>query len=208
MLSVSLNKTFPFLSSGYFESRWRNASRPRCFCFAVVTMKWAGFPISPQAGSRDGRFPAACYSTCGTCPQTDPGNTNRKHNLLIYLFTYLFIYLLGFKPLQGLEPVAPIGPQLLVSHANHSGHPYVCMYVLVCMYVFLCVCMYVCVYVYMCVCVCVCMYVCVYVCIFVYVCMYVCVCVYVCMYVCMYLLFIYFIYLTTCSTHITMAKLH
>ena len=27
----------------------------------------------------------------------------------------------GFKPLLGLEPMAPIHPQLLVSHANHSA---------------------------------------------------------------------------------------
>ena len=27
----------------------------------------------------------------------------------------------GFKPLLGLEPMAPIRPQLLVSHANHSA---------------------------------------------------------------------------------------
>ena len=42
----------------------------------------------------------------------------------------------GFKPLLGLEPMAPIRPQLLVSHANHSATEtsmYVCMYV--CIYV-------------------------------------------------------------------------
>ena len=27
----------------------------------------------------------------------------------------------GLKPLLGLEPMAPIRPQLLVSHANHSA---------------------------------------------------------------------------------------
>ena len=27
----------------------------------------------------------------------------------------------GFKPLLGLEPMAPIRPQLLVIHANHSA---------------------------------------------------------------------------------------
>ena len=27
----------------------------------------------------------------------------------------------GIKPLLGLEPMAPIRPQLLVSHANHSA---------------------------------------------------------------------------------------
>ena len=27
----------------------------------------------------------------------------------------------GFKPLLGLEPMAPIRPQLLVSYANHSA---------------------------------------------------------------------------------------
>ena len=38
----------------------------------------------------------------------------------------------GLKPLLGLEPMAPIRPQLLVSHANHSATEtsmYVCMYV-------------------------------------------------------------------------------
>ena len=28
---------------------------------------------------------------------------------------------IGIKPLLGLEPMAPIRPQLLVSHANHSA---------------------------------------------------------------------------------------
>ena len=48
----------------------------------------------------------------------------------------------GFKPLLGLEPMAPIRPQLLVSHANHSATEtsmYACMNV--CMY---CVRMYIC----------------------------------------------------------------
>ena len=36
----------------------------------------------------------------------------------------------AFKPLLGLEPMAPIRPQLLVSHSNHSATcMYVCMYV-------------------------------------------------------------------------------
>ena len=40
----------------------------------------------------------------------------------------------GFKPLLGLEPMAPIRPQLLVSHANHSAtETSICMYV--CVYV-------------------------------------------------------------------------
>ena len=47
-------------------------------------------------------------------------------------------YNFGFKPLLGLEPMAPIRPQLLVSHANHSATEtsigmYVCVYA--CMYV-------------------------------------------------------------------------
>ena len=45
-----------------------------------------------------------------------------------------------FKPLLGLEPMTPMLPQLLVSHANHSATEtsmYVCMYV--CMYVYVCV---------------------------------------------------------------------
>ena len=48
----------------------------------------------------------------------------------------------GLKPLLGLEPMAPIRPQLLVSHANHSAtEKSICMYVCMCMY--MCVCMYV-----------------------------------------------------------------
>ena len=43
----------------------------------------------------------------------------------------------GLKPLLGLEPMAPIRPQLLVSHANHSATE-------TCMYMFVCI-MYVCV---------------------------------------------------------------
>ena len=46
-----------------------------------------------------------------------------------------WLHKFGFKPLLGLEPMAPIRPQLLVSHANHSATEtslYVCMYV--CMY--------------------------------------------------------------------------
>ena len=55
----------------------------------------------------------------------------------------------GFEPLLGLEPMAPIRPQLQASHANqpfgHGNIPmYVCMYV--CMYACLSVCMYVHVY--------------------------------------------------------------
>ena len=49
--------------------------------------------------------------------------------------------------------MAPIRPQLLVSHANHSATE-TCMYV--CMYVCMCVFMYV--YMYVCIFVCVCMY--------------------------------------------------
>ena len=37
----------------------------------------------------------------------------------------------GFKPLLGLEPMAPIHPQLLVRQANHlaTETSHVCMYV-------------------------------------------------------------------------------
>ena len=48
-------------------------------------------------------------------------------------------HMFGLKPLLGLEPMAPIRPQLLVSHANHSATEssmYVCMYV--CIYVCVC----------------------------------------------------------------------
>ena len=43
-----------------------------------------------------------------------------------------------FQPLLGLEPMAPIRPQLPASHANH-----VCMYV--CLLYFNIYCMYVCI---------------------------------------------------------------
>ena len=84
-------------------------------------------------------------------------------------YTYIYInaltyriwpYKFGFKPLQGLEPMTPIRPQLLVSHANHSVTEtslYVCIYV--CLYVCMLACMYVCMFVY------VCMYACLYVCV-------------------------------------------
>ena len=75
-------------------------------------------------------------------------------------------------------PMAPIRPQLLVSHANHSAtQTSICMYVY--MYVSMYVSMYVCIYV--------CIYLSIYVCIYLY--MYVCiyVCMYVCMYVCLYI---------------------
>ena len=96
---------------------------------------------------------------------------------------------LGLKPLVGLEPMAPIRPQLSASHANHSTtetyvcigvYMYACMYVCMCVCMYMCLCMYVCVYVYM--------HACTYVCIYVYVCLFVCAYVgmYVCMYVCMY----------------------
>ena len=53
----------------------------------------------------------------------------------------------GFKPLLGLEPMAPIRPQLPAIHATYSATK--CMYV--CMYVRMYVCMYVCTYVCICV---------------------------------------------------------
>ena len=63
----------------------------------------------------------------------------------------------GLKPLLGLEPMAPIRPQLLVSHANHSAtETYACVCIYVCMYVCMYLCMYACMYV--------CMYVCMYWC--------------------------------------------
>ena len=65
-----------------------------------------------------------------------------------------------FKPLLGLESMAPIRLQLLVSHANLSATEtsHVRMYVYVCVYV----CMYLCVYVCMYVLMYACMYVCIY----------------------------------------------
>ena len=46
----------------------------------------------------------------------------------------------AYKPLLGLEPMAPIRPQLPVSHASHSAtETYVCM--CACMYVYVYVCM-------------------------------------------------------------------
>ena len=53
--------------------------------------------------------------------------------------------LFGYKPLLGLEPMAPIRPQLTVSHANHSATE-----------TSMCVSLYVCIHVSVCVCVCVC----------------------------------------------------
>ena len=59
----------------------------------------------------------------------------------------------GFKPLLGLEPMAPIRPQLLVSHTNHSATEtsikcmYVCMCICMCICMGICMCIYVCVYV-------------------------------------------------------------
>ena len=71
----------------------------------------------------------------------------------------------GLKPLLGLEPMAPIRPQLLVSHANHSAtEMYVCKHV----------CMYACMHACMNVCINVCMYACMHA------------CMYACMHVCMY----------------------
>ena len=115
-------------------------------------------------------------------------------SFLASLFFFFFFFL--SQPLLGLEPMAPIRPQLLVSHANHSAtETSIC----ICMYMYICMCMYVCMYVYVCIYVCVCMYVYMYVCImYVYVheCMYVCMYVYVYMYVyvCMYV----FIYVCVC----------
>ena len=54
-------------------------------------------------------------------------------------------YKFGFKPLLGLEPMAPICPQLLVSHANHSAtETSICMYV--CMNACMHLCMHTCMY--------------------------------------------------------------
>ena len=38
-----------------------------------------------------------------------------------FLVSQVWFHKFGFKPLLGLEPMAPIRPQLLVSHANHSA---------------------------------------------------------------------------------------
>ena len=51
-------------------------------------------------------------------------------------------HMFGFKPLLGLEPMAPIRPQLLVSHANHSATKtsicmYESLYVCVCVYIYI-----------------------------------------------------------------------
>ena len=35
--------------------------------------------------------------------------------------SFFGLHMFGLKPLLGLEPMAPIRPQLLVSHANHSA---------------------------------------------------------------------------------------
>ena len=48
-------------------------------------------------------------------------------------------YKFGFKPLLGLEPRAPILPQLLASHVNHSAtetsHVFIYVCMLLCMHV-------------------------------------------------------------------------
>ena len=95
-------------------------------------------------------------------------------NALTQGINYFLAHKIGFKPLLGLEPMAPIRSQLLASHANHSAtETYMYMYVCVCMYVcmYVCMCTYICVYVcmYVCVCICVCVNICV--CLYVYVCM-------------------------------------
>ena len=38
-----------------------------------------------------------------------------------FLASHVWSHMFGLKPLLGLEPMAPIRPQLLVSHANHSA---------------------------------------------------------------------------------------
>ena len=105
-------------------------------------------------------------------------------NASIYVLMYDYIYVLfcmssltipfwlqkfRFKPLLGLEPIVPIRPQLLVSHANNSATEtsHVCMYV--CVYV----CMYVCMHE--------CMHVCMHICMYAYMhaCMYVCIHIYI-----------------------------
>ena len=56
--------------------------------------------------------------------------------------------------------MAPIRPQVLVSHANHLAiKTSLCMYI--CMYVCVCVCVYISLCVCVCVCVCACMRACV-----------------------------------------------
>ena len=62
-----------------------------------------------------------------------------------------------FQAVLGLEPVATIRPQLLVSHANHCMYVYMCICVYVCMHACIHVCMPVCMLACGCVFVCVCM---------------------------------------------------
>ena len=69
-------------------------------------------------------------------------------NVLAQGLTPFWPHKFGFKPLLGLEHMAPMLSQLLVSHANHSATEtsmYVCMYV--CMDVCMDVYMYACVYI-------------------------------------------------------------
>ena len=88
----------------------------------------------------------------------------------------------GFKPLLGLEPMAPIRSQLPSSHANHSATEtsYVRMYV--CVYMYICTYTYVRTYIRMCIS----MYVFMYVCFYVFKCLYMGVCTYIRMWVRMY----------------------
>ena len=78
----------------------------------------------------------------------------------------------GFHPLLGLEPMAPIRPQLLVSNANHSATETSMFALNKCVYGWMAVCTYVCMHVCMHVCIYVCMYVCMYLCM--YECIHVC----------------------------------
>ena len=88
-----------------------------------------------------------------------------------------------FKPLLGLEPMAPIRPQLPTNHANHSAtKTSPCIYVFLYVGIYVCMCMYICLHVFVCM----------------YVCMYVCMCV--CMYLSIYLYIYIYIYIYT-HTH-------
>ena len=52
-------------------------------------------------------------------------------NALAQVINPFWPHKFGFKPFLGLEPMAPIRSQLLVSHANHSATEtsmYVCTY--------------------------------------------------------------------------------
>ena len=65
--------------------------------------------------------------------------------MYVCMYVCMYVYTFGFKPLLGLEPIAPIRPLFPASHIpiQPPRHSYVCIFVCkyVCMYLSMCVCM-------------------------------------------------------------------